>query len=168
MAGFLPVNNSVFRPGKKTVKSSKSLVSCRFSTVWKTLWKMWITLCRAFPVRLLCQFTANGPFRRKVTKNMDFDKIRVFFDRSAGFRDLHHPETFVSSREISCSAAAMNTPCIPSGGAENWWLTGRAKHGTIQLVTSFGEPCACVAQLAEQLTRNEQVAGSNPATSSKK
>lgn len=28
--------------------------------------------------------------------------------------------------------------------------------------------CACVAQLAEQLTRNEQVAGSNPATSSKK
>ena len=26
---------------------------------------------------------------------------------------------------------------------------------------------ACVAQLAEQLTRNEQVAGSNPATSSK-
>lgn len=27
---------------------------------------------------------------------------------------------------------------------------------------------ACVAQLAEQLTRNEQVAGSNPATSSKK
>ena len=27
--------------------------------------------------------------------------------------------------------------------------------------------CACVAQLAEQLTRNEQVAGSNPATSSK-
>ena len=25
---------------------------------------------------------------------------------------------------------------------------------------------ACVAQLAEQLTRNEQVAGSNPATSS--
>ena len=152
------MKNSVFRPGKKMVKTSKSLVSCRFSTVWKTLWKMWITLCRAFPVRLLCQFTANGPFRRKVTENMDFDKIRVFFDRSAGFRDLHHPETFVSSREISCSAAAMNTPCIPSGGAENWWLTGRAKHGTIQLVTSFGEPCACVAQLAEQLTRNEQVA----------
>ena len=28
--------------------------------------------------------------------------------------------------------------------------------------------CACVAQLAEQLTRNEQVAGSNPATRSKK
>mgnify|MGYP000755241539 FL=1 len=27
--------------------------------------------------------------------------------------------------------------------------------------------CACVAQLAEQLTRNEQVAGSNPATSSR-
>ena len=27
---------------------------------------------------------------------------------------------------------------------------------------------ACVAQLAEQLTRNEQVAGSNPATSSKR
>ena len=26
---------------------------------------------------------------------------------------------------------------------------------------------ACVAQLAEQLTRNEQVAGSNPATSSR-
>ena len=27
--------------------------------------------------------------------------------------------------------------------------------------------CACVAKLAEQLTRNEQVAGSNPATSSR-
>ena len=42
-------------------------------------------------------------------------------------------------------------------------------------VDGAGEVCytticvdACVAQLAEQLTRNEQVAGSNPATSSKK
>ena len=32
----------------------------------------------------------------------------------------------------------------------------------------FARRNACVAQLAEQLTRNEQVAGSNPATSSKK
>ena len=32
----------------------------------------------------------------------------------------------------------------------------------------FARKNACVAQLAEQLTRNEQVAGSNPATSSKK
>ena len=31
-----------------------------------------------------------------------------------------------------------------------------------------GRPYACVAQLVEQLTRNEQVAGSSPATSSKK
>ena len=36
----------------------------------------------------------------------------------------------------------------------------------------YNNPClksdACVAQLVEQLTRNEQVAGSSPATSSKK
>ena len=40
-----------------------------------------------------------------------------------------------------------------------------------RVILSSGHPVfdhACVAQLAEQLTRNEQVAGSNPATSSKR
>ena len=48
-------------------------------------------------------------------------------------------------------------PYFPAG-TENLWLTGGGKHGIIQLVTSLGKPYACVAQLAEQLTRNEQVA----------
>ena len=42
-------------------------------------------------------------------------------------------------------------------------MTAAAKCGILLSVVN-----ACVAQLAEQLTRNEQVAGSNPATSSKK
>ena len=58
-------------------------------------------------------------------------------------------------------------PYFPAG-AGNLWLTGGRKHGTIWLVTSPGRPYACVAQLVEQLTRNEQVAGSSPATSSKR
>ena len=44
-------------------------------------------------------------------------------------------------------------------------LTGGPKYGKL-LPVAENMQCATVAQLVEQLTRNEQVAGSSPASSS--
>ena len=59
-----------------------------------------------------------------------------------------------------------NTNCIlRRRQREKWELTA---EGKADIITPVRRGCACVAQLVEQLTRNEQVAGSSPATSSKR
>ncbi len=75
------MNNFVFQPGKKMVKSSKSLVLQWFSPMWKTQWKMWITPCKEIPERLLCQFSTESLYCEKVIENIVFDMIRIIFDR---------------------------------------------------------------------------------------
>ena len=58
------------------------------------------------------------------------------------------------------AGSAYDGYCIPTHRCGK--LTNRVRRG------ADSHRDACVAQLAEQLTRNEQVAGSNPATSSRK
>lgn len=58
-------------------------------------------------------------------------------------------------------------PTLEVGGAEKGSLHRKAVDGAGKVCYTTICVDACVAQLAEQLTRNEQVAGSNPATSSK-
>ena len=59
------------------------------------------------------------------------------------------------------------------GQGKTWYNTAcdfpSEAHALVWLSWSFifCRTCAVVASMAEQLTRNEQVAGSNPATSSK-
>ena len=57
------------------------------------------------------------------------------------------------------AGSAYDGYCIPTHRCGK--LTNRVRRG------ADSHRDACVGQLAEQLTRNEQVAGSNPATSSK-
>ena len=135
--------------------------------MWKTLWKLWITLCRAFPVQALCCFLSIPSFYTKVMESADFDKTPVLPGGGSSPSNSLPPEISVSFRETFCIPAVMNTPRI-SRRSGKFMVDGRQKTWYNTACDFPGRPYACVAQLVEQLTRNEQVAGSSPATSSKR
>ena len=97
---------------------------------------------------------------------------------SARRRAAHRRRRFLSFPEDLRPLSAIDyimychsryVPTSEVGGAEKR-LSSPEKRLTAPVKYAYTTICvdACVAQLAEQLTRNEQVAGSNPATSSKK
>ena len=135
--------------------------------MWKTLWKLWITLCRAFPVQALCCFLSIPSFYTKVMESADFDKTPVLPGGGSSPSNSLPPEISVSFRETFCIPAVMNTPRI-SRRIGKFMVDGRQKTWYNTACDFPRRPYACVAQLVEQLTRNEQVAGSSPATSSKR
>lgn len=68
----------VLRSGKKLVKLSKMIALYRFLPLWKTLWKMWITPCKAFPEQALCKRIILSRSRQKSHENSPFrQKLRI-------------------------------------------------------------------------------------------
>ena len=91
--------------------------------------------------------------------------------RTAGGVFLTFPEDLrpLSAIDYIMYCRSRYVPTSEVGGAEKKALfAGKAVDGAGEVCYTTICVDACVAQLAEQLTRNEQVAGSNPATSSKK
>ena len=100
-------------------------------------------------------------------ESADFDKTPVLPGGGSSPSNSLPPEISVSFRETFCIPAVMNTPRI-SRRSGKFMVDGRQKTWYNTACDFPGRPYACVAQLVEQLTRNEQVAGSSPATSSKR
>lgn len=90
--------------------------------------------------------------------------------RTAGGVFLTFPEDLrpLSAIDYIMYCHSRYVPTLEVGGAEKGSLRRKAVDGAGKVCYTTICVDACVAQLAEQLTRNEQVAGSNPATSSKK
>ena len=114
-------------------------------------------------------------FVRKVYRN---GKICRGFPVSARRRAAHRRRRFPYFSGRSAAVVSNRLHYVLSFPVRTHFGSRRSRKKALfagKAVDGAGEVCytticvdACVAQLAEQLTRNEQVAGSNPATSSKK
>ncbi len=90
-------------------------------------------------------------------ESADFDKTPVLPGGGSSPSNSLPPEISVSFRETFCIPAVMNTPRI-SRRSGKFMVDGRQKTWYNTACDFPGRPYACVAQLVEQLTRNEQVA----------